>query len=89
MTTQDFETIKVNAQERTLINSINTGWMRLYGYMQKLEDNPKSLDLLAKILAVELNGNPRRIILTRVHMRYCAMRQRLEFAKIARKAGLQ
>jgi len=84
---QDFNAITFTDKDEKALAPFMSGWMRLYKFIEPMVDSPSNLKTLAQILAIELaSGEPRKIVLTRIHMRFAAMRGRLEFNKLLYKA---
>lgn len=75
------------AQFKSVLPTL-TSWRTVYPVIKDLPDSDASLKKLAHMLAVEMQNKngPRSQILTRLHMRINAMRQRIEVAQITKAA---
>lgn len=85
----DFKQIEITPKERKFLAPHMHSWRSIYPLSAELEDTQKSLGILEKMLAYEVQvteGGARKQVLTRLHMRLNAMRNRMEFVKLEKHA---
>lgn len=84
----DYKKLPLTPKEKKQIEAVMFSWRGVYPTTQKMEDTPRNVEILSKMIAWEANNpaGPRAQILTRLHMRLNAMRNRLEFATLGQYA---
>lgn len=88
MEVAQYQKMSLSGKKVKDLASIMTSWRTVYAAMSELEDSTESLDRLAEMLAWESHNKdgPRYQLLSRIHMRLNAMRQRLEHAELLKVA---
>lgn len=88
MKTQDYSAIQLPTSKRTKMEPVMRSWKTVYKEIRLMRDSESNLAVLSEMLAYELDNDmgPRAQVLTRLHMRINAMRQRLEYSKIIQNA---
>lgn len=88
MEVTNYATLAPTSASKKRLNSALVSWRKVYAHIRDMDDSEKNLKELSEMLALEMS-NPdggRHQILTRLHMRINAMRQRLEYAKVMKHA---
>lgn len=79
---------KLNNPQRAELDSVMRSWRTVYARTHTLEDSEENVKLLGQMLVYEATNpnGPRAQVMTRVHMRLNAMRQRLEYSHLISRA---
>jgi hypothetical protein len=88
MQATDYSKIKITRVRQGELAAALHSWRTVYRAIKDLDDSDESLHYLADMLACEVRNpdGPRLQIMTRLHMRINAMRQRLEYNSVLETA---
>lgn len=80
----DYKKVEVPKGMKPVVVKQLQSWRTVHPVLKAMEDSPKNLTHLSCLLAEELRNpaGPRAQIMTRLHQRINAMRQRMELAKV-------
>lgn len=83
----DYKNMRLTAAQRKALALVMGSWRSVHVQMRVLDESIKSLNTLATMLAYELQSTaPRHQLITRIHMRINAIRQRMEYAMAIKHA---
>jgi 16S rRNA U1498 N3-methylase RsmE len=84
MQATDFKTVKLTGAQKKVISPMMQSWRSVYPEIKDLEDSNASINMLMRMLVSEMANKegPRLQLMTRLHMRINAMRQRMEIAQV-------
>jgi hypothetical protein len=85
---KDYFAVELSRVQREILEPKMTSWRTVYDHTHLMDDSSGNLKQLGLMLAWELHNpdGPRAQILTRLHMRINAMRQRLEYSTVIKRA---
>lgn len=79
----DFTKISIPRNARQIVKPYIISWRSLHPFLRDEEASEKNLTLLCYMLSLEMKSEtPRRIMVTRLHMRINSMRRELEMEKM-------
>jgi hypothetical protein len=89
MDVKDYSAVELSRIQKQNLTPKMASWRTVYDQTHLLEDSSHNLKQLGLMLAWEIKNpdGPRSQILTRLHMRINAMRQRLEFNAVIKHAA--